>query len=360
MEMENKPLKFINTGLIVFLIIAINLAFFLVYYFANPELSVWVKLWNYLSSAIFTLVTGSLIIPLLFSILEKRYKFMENIQQQREEKKKQAEDQRRASRIETIDDTIKMWQDLYNLTTEVVFFDPDNTDTKEINRMMTDMIKFPSSAEVTVNRWGHQFPNLKFEDYDTFLHFVNVVYQSALSIILYIKRGIDQKQRLELQNMLYLILDQVKSIVHHRMIDIFKYSARLLELEESGAKESEMGMIRLDISVNIDSLNDWAKGITDHDEKYDNFLAPTENAQIDDIRKTAREIEKWLKEDKNRQVFKSDQFDELRQQFYNISLEDRVSSAAIPYTIEYIRAVADWLSFESACMYIYNRTHKIW
>jgi hypothetical protein len=358
--MDIKPIKFINTRLIVFLIFGINLVFFLIYYFAYPAIPLWEKLWNYLSSAIFTLVTGSLIIPLLLSILEKRYKFIENIQKQREDRRKQIEDQRRLGRRETINDTIGMWQELYILTTEVIYFEPGKDGHTEINQVITKLIRFPSSAEVTVNKWGHQYPNLKFEDHDIFLSFVNVVYQSALSIALYIQRGIEKKQRNELQNMLNLILDQVKSIVHHRMIDVFKYSANLLEIEEGEGDKQKVQEYKRNIQMNLDLLSDWAKGITQHDNLYDNFLAPSEGPEINEIRTTVRSIEKWLVEDRNRQVNQSEHFVDLQKQFYQIDMNDRVSSAAIPYSIEYIKAVANWLSFEAACVYIYNRAHKIW
>lgn len=359
--MENRPIKFIDSRLIALLIFVLNLIFFLVYYFAHPDATFLANLWEYLSSAIFTLVTGSLIIPLLFSMLEKRYKFLENIQKEREDKRKELEDQRKLNRRETINSTIAMWQELYDLVTQLIYYEPNKKNKIDINDIIIEMIKFPTSAEVTVNKWAHQFPNLKHEDNDTLLHFVNIVYQSALSIALYIQRGIiDEKQCKELQDTLFLIQDQVKSIVHHRMIDVFKYSATLLELEESKADETLIKEKREDIRSFLDNLHDWVVGLTEQDNVHDNFLAPNEGAKIDEIRNTARDIEKWLKEDKERQVFQSQQFTSLRDQFFKISLEDRVGAAAIPYSIDYIRATADWLSFESACMYIYNRTHKVW
>jgi hypothetical protein len=358
--MNNKPIKLIDTRLILLLIIGINLIFFLIYYFAYPDIPFWEKAWEYLSSAIFTLVTGSLIIPLIISILEKRYKFMENIQRQREEKQKMIEEQKRASRNQTITDTIGMWQELYNLTSELIYFEPKKGSKTEINNYVNRLFRFPSTAEVTVNKWAHQFPNLENETFDTFLEFVNIVYQSSLSIALFIQRGLVEKEVADLQNMLFLILDQTKSIVHHRMMDIFKFSAKLLELEDSDGDKGKIWEYRETIKLNAEGLKDWANGISDHNDKYDNFLAPNSGPEIDAIRKTARSIQIWLKEDKKRQVFEAKEFTDLQTQFYNINFEDRVSAAAIPYTIEYMKALADWLSFESACTYIYNRTHRIW
>jgi len=358
--METKPLKFVNIVYLVIAIPLINFLLFLVYYFAYPELGLWTKMWNYLSSAVFTLVTGSLIIPLLFAILEKRYKFIENIQKQREDKRKQIEDQKRKNRQETINSTIKMWQELYNLTSKVIFFIPDETDQKELNDLIIRLHSFTSSAEHIVNKWGHQFPNLNYEDHDTFLEYINILYQSGLSIAYYIRNGLEMKEREVMQDMLLQIQDIVKSIANHRIVNVLKYSARILEIEESGENDPDYKKLKELFKQDMDILRDWANALNDLDEKYDNFLAPAEGDQIEAIRKTGREIEAWLKKDKNRTVGQSELFNKFRNQYNNITLEERLSTAGTPYSKEYISALADWLSLESACIYLYNRAHNIW
>lgn len=358
--MENKPLKFVNITYLVIAIPLINFILFLIYYFAYPDKGVWVKMWDYLSSAVFTLVTGSLIIPLLFAILEKRYKFIENIQKQREDKRKYLEDQKRQSRQETINSTIEMWQKLYNLTSEVIFLIPDEKDLSKINKLIIKLHSFTSSAEHIVNKWGHQFPNLDFKDHDVFLEYINILYQSGLSIAYYIRNGIDQKEIASLQDMLLMIQDLIKSIANHRIINVLKYSAKILELEESGETGGELNNLKKFLGEDMAALKDWAYALRELDVEYDNFLAPAEGPQIEKVRTTARKIEKWLKENQLRNVGQSEYFNEFRDEYNAILLEERLSTAGTPYSKEYIRALADWLSLEAACIYVYNRAHNIW
>lgn len=358
--MENKPLKFISITFLVILIPLLNFLLFLVYYFAYPDLGVWTKMWNYLSSAVFTLVTGSLIIPLLFAILEKRYKFIENIQKQREDKRKLLEEQKRQGRQETINSTIQMWQKLYDLTSEVIFFIPDEKDQGKINNLIIQLHSFTSSAEHIVNKWGHQFPNLDYKDHDVFLEYINILYQSGLSISYYIRNGVEKKERESLQDMLLMIQDLIKSIANHRIINVLKYSARILEFEEAGETGAELNKLKQLLEEDMAALKDWSTALSDLDDQYDNFLAPAEGPQIEEVRVTARKIEKWLKEDQLRNVNQSEHFAEFQIKYNAINLEERLSTAGTPYSKEYIKALADWLSLEAACIYVYNRAHNIW
>ena len=361
--MQNKPQKYVSTMALALAIPAINFVLFMVYYFAYPDLGLWQKLWNYLGSAVFTLVTGSLIIPLLFAILEKRYKFIENIQKQREDRRKQTEDRKRETRQEVINETIRMWQDLYNLTSEIIYFIPGKDGERELNELIIKLNTFTSTAEHIVNKWTHQFTNLTYQDQDVFLEFINQLYQSGLSVAYFIRNGVDDKERRFLQEMLLMIQDQIKNIANHRIINVLKYSAIVLDMKESLDIEANEKIIAEQdalIKDELGLLKDWASAMHDLNVQHDNFLAPAEGKNIDKVRQTAREIEKWLVADKNRFINKSDKFNDFQNQFYAIDLEERVSTIGIPYTKDYIRALADWLSFESASIYVYNRAHSIW
>lgn len=358
--MENKPLKFFNITYLVIAIPMVNFLLFLVYYFAYPELGIWIKMWNYLSSAVFTLVTGSLIIPLIFAILEKRYKFIENIQRQREERRRQQEDLKRENRQKAINETIVMWQELYNLTSEVIFFIPEKGEQIKINNLIIRLNNFSSSAEHIVNKWSHRFPNIPVEDYDVFLEYINILYQSGLSIAYYIRNGLEKKERKVIQEMLMTIQDQIKDIANHRIIDVLKFSAKILEIQESGITNSELELYQKSLESEMQALKNWAKALSGLSKDYDNFLASATGKHIDDIRLIARKIESWLKEDRNRQINRSEHFSDFQQQFYNIELEERLSTNGTAYSKEYIKALADWLTLEAACTFVYNRTHNIW
>ena len=118
--MKQKPAKFIHAKTWISIIIVVNVILFVIYLVSHPGPGFASNLWAYLDSGLFKLVTGSLILPLLFSVLEKRYKFIENIQKEREDRRKRNEEIKRQTRQEAISETITMWQDLYALSTEVI------------------------------------------------------------------------------------------------------------------------------------------------------------------------------------------------------------------------------------------------
>jgi hypothetical protein len=357
--MENRTLKIFNVRNILLLILALNLALAAVYFMAHPDDSFWKNLWEYLGSSVFMLVTGSLLIPLLLSLFEKQYNFIENIQRQREERRRQLEEQRREQRQQAINETIAMWQQLYNQTSEVIFFDLEK-DADKLNGLIIRMINFTSTAEHIVNKWTHQFPVLEPEDHDVFLEFINIIYQSSLTTVYYIKNKKEKKEVKALQEMLFMIQDQLKNIANHRIINTLKYAARVIELQESDASEAEIMKARNLLETEIDILRNWARAIAGISDKYDNFMAPAKGDHIDKVRAMGKKIQEWLREDKARYVYQHEDFRTFEEQFNNITLEERLTSIQVPYSKAYIEALADWLSFESACDYLYSKAHGIW
>ena len=354
-----KPYRYFNVNIILSLIIVLNLVFGVVYYFAHPDNTVWENIWGYLGSSVFTLITGSLLIPLLLSFIEKQYKFIENLHREREEKRKEMETQRRRYRQEAIDGTIAMWQQLYSQTSEVIYFDR-NSDKAEMNDLFIRMINFTSTAEHVVNKWNHQFPNLKPADLDVFLEFINMIYEASFTTIYYIKNSDSDEEVKTLQDMLFLIQDQVKTIANHRIIDTLKYAARIIDLKEDDAPEEKIQVIKDKMKFELDMLKDWAKAAKDLVGHYDNFLAPGEGDQIQKVREIGQNIRTWLKEDKSRLIFQYPEFTDFKDKYDKLSLEDRLRSARVPLSKEYLSNLAAWLSFESSCQYLYNNAHGTW
>ena len=358
--MEQKPVQFISVSTWLIIIVVINFLLFLFYLLASNLPFSAAAFWNYMETDVFKLVTGSLIIPLLFSILEKRYKFMENIQKQREEKQKENEQRRRNSRQEAISETIEMWQELFNLTSEVIYCDKNNQKERTLKDIIQDMNRYSSTAEHIVNKWSHQFPNLKPEDHDVFLYFINLLYHSSQTAAHYILMEKDDKEIEKIQNILFQVQDQVKTILNHTITNIFKYSARILELEESAENKAEITALNTEITGYMNTLKEWRSALKTLDEKHDNFLSTAQGAQVDAVRQTGKKIQKWLNENRDKFIYESPDFNELQNQYYQVPLEERMAIIRIPYTKEYLMALADWLSFEAASQYLYNQAHDRW
>jgi hypothetical protein len=358
--MEQKPVRFISVTTWLIIIVVINFILFLFYLTAAKLPFSGASFWTYMETDVFKLVTGSLIIPLLFSILEKRYKFMENIQKQREEKQKENEQRRRNSRQEAIKDTLNMWQELYNLTSEIIFFNKKQQEKRTLHDIIMDLNRYSSTAEHIVNKWAHQFPNLKPEDHDVFLYFINLLYHADQTAAYYILSEERDEEVAVIQNVLFQIQDQVKTILNHTIADIFKYSARYLELQENHEETPEAVKTLKEINNYMDTLKSWREALKTLDEKHDNFLSTAKGPQVDEVRKTAKKIQQWLRENKSKYIYESPDFSTLEKQYYEVPLKERMAIIRIPYTRDYLMALADWLSFESASKYLYDRVHDRW
>lgn len=357
--MEQKPVRFISVSTWLIIIVVINFLLFLFYLLASNLPFSAAAFWNYMETDVFKLVTGSLIIPLLFSILEKRYKFMENIQKQREEKQKENEQRRRNSRQEAISETIEMWQDLYNMASEVIYYQKSDNPKKSLQEIVMDMNRYSSTAEHIVNKWS-EFKNLTNEDHDVYLFFINLLHLSSQSTAQYIQQEKDQKEIEKLQNLLYQIQDQIKTILNHTISNIFKESAMIMELEEMGENKSDIDRRKELIKVNTDILRDWRSAIKTLDKQHDNFLSTAGGPQVEKVRETANNIRAWLNENKDKLVADAPHFNDLQTQFYEIPLDERLAIIRIPFTKAYLRALADWLSLEAAIQYLYNQVHDRW
>lgn len=355
--MKNNSITILSTKRIMLAILVLNIFLIFIYYKNFPLESPWALLWGYFETDIFKLVTGSLLIPLLFSLLEKRYNFFENIRKQREERTRQQEEKRMTSRQEVINETRDLWQELYAMTTEIIFYNPEKIKDEEFNRLIIQLNNFSSSAEHIVNRWSHQFPNLSYDDHDIFLSYINLLFQSGLSVAYLSLQENDPQQIKIMQGQLFQIQDQIKSIANQSITNIFKYSAKYLELTETKCPKEEIDAEKKRIDDLLGLLSEWKNEIMRMNANYDNLLTTAKGIDIDQTRESARKIEAWLKEDRLRTVNQSDEFPNFQILFNQIPIDQRIIFLRIPFSREYLDALVNWFSLEYACLYIYNRAH---
>ena len=358
--MKDNTARFINAKMWVAIIFAVNIGLFGIYIFSHTGVGFFDQLWSYLDSGLFKLVTGSLVLPLLFSVLEKRYKFIENMEREREDRRKRNEEIKRQTRQQAIDDTIAMWQDLYSLSTDVILLKDGEDFESMVDDISRKMINFSNKAEHIVNKWSHQFTNLTYDDHDLFLEFVNILYQSGDSVIYYLRTTEDNDERSLMKDMLYQIRDQVKSIANHTTINVLKNSAEYLRLKDGYGTDEKIAEAKAKIDEDLEKLRGWYNEVRNLDKQYDNFLVPLKGDHIQQIRQTARNIETWLLEDKKRYFFQADDFNSFENQYKQIPVEERLEALRVPYSKEYLRALTNWFSLESACNFVYNRAHGAW
>jgi hypothetical protein len=113
---------------VVFIIL--NGVVFVSYQRSHPGEGMWKHIWGYASSDAFKVLTTSLLLPIFLLALENHFNISGVIQERiQSEKQKRLED-----RWECVQKTIRMWNDLNNLTSEIIYFKKGAQNTKQTDK----------------------------------------------------------------------------------------------------------------------------------------------------------------------------------------------------------------------------------
>ena len=358
--MRNK-LRFNSTAfwiaLLLVLLVVLNVIAFIIYKGANPGENLWVQLWNYLESATFKVITASLVLPIILFVLESRFKIVETVKQNRliRERKEEEEriirerkekEERKEKRWECIEQTSKIWNQLWDLTSEVIYFKKDKDKGTAIEDLLIRLRNFTTSAEDIINMWSHRFPNLPPKYAESFLVFFNTELNSAETVAWCIRHSNNAEEISKMQDSLRRIVESINYLVHHNFIDVLKYSMELLELREAKASsDKQQDMISL-IDKRAEYLKDWANAIENEEYRKNKPFSFIDTADVKAFRKAYRQLTDWLlinpeKDPASAEEYKKE-YDNLRHLFDKIPHEQ-----VGPYfSREYVMYLANWLGFE--------------
>lgn len=349
--MKSKPHGFGNVSFwirfLIELLILLNLIVFKIYQEAHQSEFFLFQLWEYFESGVFKVITVSLILPILLFLLESHFKIIEDIKKNRFERARQDKEERRERRLEGIKLTLQMWNQIYNLTSEVRHFHKNTEEDSGIKDILQRLLNFSNSAEDIVNILYFRF-NLS-EEIALFLVFVNILLSSAETVAYSIGESDNMEECVELQNSLGVVQGGIKTIAHHSIISILKHYMELLELKENRVSLGREQAIQSTIEAELKSLRNWALALK-RDEIENNKILPTiEGEEVEDFRGAAKKFEDWLLKYPRKAHEEYSQFSNLYDLFCKIPHEKLVYAGNIPYSKEYVRHLADWLSFESVC-----------
>jgi hypothetical protein len=342
---KNRP-WFNNTaiwiGLLSVLLVGFNFIAFLIHKGANPGEILSVQLWNYLESATFKVITISLVLPIIMFVLEKRFKIVETVRQNQHLKELKEEEERKEKRWECIEQTSKIWNQLWDLTSEIIYFKKDADTGTAIKDLLIRLRNFTTSTEEVINMWSHRFPNLPAKYEESFLVFFNTELNSAETVAWCIHHGDNAEEVRKMQDSLKRIVESINYLVHHNLIDVLKYSMELLELKEANAPEDEQqDMISL-IDERAANLKDWANAIETEEYRHNKLFSFVDTADVEAFRDAYRKFTDWLLINPDKTPVDAEEYDNLKRLFYKIPHEQ-----AGPYfSREFVIYLANWLGFE--------------
>ncbi|MBA7653286.1 hypothetical protein ES703_61133 [subsurface metagenome] len=342
--------------LLIFLVL--NVSVFVSYQRSLPGEGLYEHVLEYSSSNSFKAVNTGLILPIFFLALESQFNLSGAIKERlRSEKEKRIERQ-----WECVQKTIGMWNDLNNLTSEIVYFKKsdqgatkgDTQSTKNIETILQRIENFDNSANEIVNMWHFRFSNLTIDNTGLFVDLLNVLLNSAITVAQHI-RVIDDKDKIcELQDSLGAIQDGIRGILYHSMLSILKSSIKLKSEDLTVEKKRE---IKTDIQDLIIPLKIWSKRIERREREYNEFFSYIEEDERKDIRAQIKACEEWRRDNPKKHPDDWPHMADLvKKLFWEIKHEKICGAIKIPYSLEYIRNLAEWFTSQEVIQMIKERT----
>ncbi len=337
--------------LLLVLLVAFNVIAFFIYQAANPEGTLSVQLWNYLESAIFKVITASLILPIILFFLENRFKVVENMRQDRRLKERKEKEELKEERWECIEQTTKIWNQLWDLTSEVIYFKKDANKEPTIENLLIRLRSFTPSAEDVTNTWSHRFPNLPPEYEEAFTMFFNTELDSTETVAWCIRQANDgsdteKEEIIKLQDSLKRIVESINFLTHHSLINVLKRSMELLELKEANKSEDRQQDIVLEIDEATKDLKEWANAISRQDYKHNKPFSFIDNPDVKDFRKEYQKLSEWMLKNPGKDPTTSRGYKKEYANFEHLFYKIPHEKTGPWYSKVFIKHLANWISLE--------------
>ncbi|MDH4156743.1 MAG: hypothetical protein OEW00_05650 [candidate division Zixibacteria bacterium] len=344
--------------ILLIMLVGFNIVGFFISQSTHGKLTGTQQLWKYLESETFKVISASLVLPILLFLLESRFKIAETVEKYRSEQLRKDREDRREKRLECIDRTSEIWNQLHSLTTEVVYFrDHKDKERRTIEDILQGLQDFPCQAEDVVNMWYFRFPsvfqvkNLTGDDRtksaeDLFLAFMNTLWNSAATVAIHIREQPDSRETTKLQNALDAIQGGIKTVAHHSILNVLKNAIHLEEPELPGDSREKA---RKAITAEMRRLDNWARELKKLEARSSVVLAGLESKEIEPIRDAFSEIVDWKRENPDKSVGSCESFPQFREIFDTLPEDSLFGSARYPYSIECVFGIARWLGLELVC-----------
>jgi hypothetical protein len=154
----------------------------------------------------------------------------------RDERKRQDD---KTKRLEAISQTIKWWNDLYDLSAEIRYFTKPKADGPTIEDSLKGIFRIVNTREDVINKLHFTFPTLSLDDVDLFREFFRIGVLSSDTGARCIRRKNMASQEIEvLQDCLEVILEGVKNIAHHELVIVLRSLSRYMEIKAREDDES--------------------------------------------------------------------------------------------------------------------------
>ncbi|HWO14664.1 MAG TPA: hypothetical protein VNN80_34415 [Polyangiaceae bacterium] len=343
------PWSFAFLGLLA-LFVVLHAAAFAVYSASHPDGAVCVRVWGYGESDLATLITASLVIPLLMFLVESRFNVGETIRSTRLERERKALDERREARLATIERTAGVLSDFFRTSTEVT----SRREPLDFSDLRGRAYEFPVVASQLMNTWKVRFPNLEGETelFDAYSQLLTIGNECTASTMFYLQQIADADERDALRGSLDLIAGAIDGGVDYPVLNILNASLELMELRETPSilrgvefepqRAADEAKWRRQIADNIAVISSTAETFQSY-LPAQGQLATIDGPPVDGFRKLFSEIAPALRDGDARTSPRSS---ELENAYLEIPRSARFRAWSVKYTPQLLGSLADKLAFQ--------------
>lgn len=333
---------------IVFLVIvllAVNLAAFKVYQKSHWAPTVSAQLWKYGESAVFRVVTVSLILPILLLLLQTVF----NVRGAIEERIEREKTVRRERRLECINLTAKMWNQLYDLTNEVRHFRHSSEDSDGIYVLIKRIGSFANRGEDVVRLWRSRLDVSEAEE-ESSLTLINTMLHATQTVAHAIAEGDGVEERETLKDCLGVIQEGVKTVAHQQILSVLTCRADLLSLMEIRHASEREKQARAGIEERLHSLREWAEALKAEEITTNPILSTAHGPEIEDFRQRAEQLLAYIRDNPGKALREFEGFAQFSDSFKSIPDREVLRASNIQYSKQLVRDLARWFARELTCV----------
>jgi hypothetical protein len=338
--------------LLLVLIVVLNGCGLLIYRASHPDQSLSLQLWSYLESETFRLVTGSLVLPLLVFLIEGHFNIAETIRKGREERAQKVQNDRQQWRLEAVERSAQMLNDVFALATEVVYWQPEN----DLRNLLARARNFFDQAGDSAASWPVRFPGLYAAvDVDgVLLPLLNTLYLCVTSVAVHLGETDDRQEQIELQETLGVIQEGIMSAWRSPGMGMLRCGLELEMLRDSrrlgGADEADVAAEEPRILSEIEQYAEYLRAWVTPMVELDASAEPMSNlvgAEADAFREVYRTAREWLLEEPGRTLSAYEHYDTFQERFYAIPHPDLMRAYQLAYSKRWLRELSDWLALST-------------
>jgi hypothetical protein len=309
--------------------------------------NIWEHLWEYGESVVFRVLTVSLILPILLLLLQTTF----NIRGAIEERIKKEKVARRERRLECINLTAKIWNQLYDLTNEVRHFRKIPEKCDGIHELIKSMGSYANRSEDVVRLWHSELEILEPEE-EFFLIFINTILHATQTVAYAIAEGDNEEECEDLKDCLGVIQESVKTVAHQKILCLLTYHIDLLNLKEANDNKDKENEILAEIKKLRNSMREWAEALKTEEITTNAILSAAQGVEVDHFRQHAEQLLTYIRDNPGKPFTEFDGFEKFTDSFGNIPDQEVLRSSKIQYTKQFVRHLAKWLARESTCQYL--------